>query len=68
MAGLGVGLAWANGVGGGEQGTFYMLGLPALLCAGDLPTRATPTHRATGKETTFGCGNRILSGLLRGKS
>lgn len=62
MAGLGVGLAWANGVGGGEQGTFYMLGLPALLCAGDLPTRAT------GKETTFGCGNRILSGLLCGKS
>lgn len=50
MAGLGVGLAWANGVGGGEQGTFYMLGLPALLCAGDLPTRAIPTHRATGSE------------------
>lgn len=68
MAGLGVGLAWADGVGGGEQGTFYTLGLPALLCAGDLPTRATLTHRATGKETAFGCGNRILSGLLRGKS
>ena len=53
-----MGLARVNGVGGGEQGTFYRLGLPALLCAGDLP------HQEHAPGAT-GSGNTACS--LRGQ-